>query len=491
MAISDSIGAGVALAEPAAAHTAPARAARAQSGLLWLVIGLLAWAPLPLASHRPWSWTLLAVAIGGLLLLGCLAALLEPRAVRVPAALWLAGFLFGAVLVWSFLQSEPGLPPALAHPVWSWPLPEAGAVQPLPALATESGRHALLRLMSYGGAFWLAYAVAQDRARARSLFGALIVIGAGYAAFGLLRHFAGWENIFWHVPAPYRGVVSATFVNRNHFATYANLAVIAGLALLLEPLLQRSVRGWRGLTLAVARHLLERRGLLLLAVLLTVVASLLTGSRGGLLSLALALPVLLGIVLHKARLGWRPVALLVLVVALVGCGLLRLGGDLTLQRFEQSLDDADPERGSRVGVWLLSLELIAERPLLGHGHGSFESAFAQVRDERFGVIWDQAHNTYLEHAVELGLPAAGALYGAILLLVGLCLRGVAVRRRDQIFPIAALAATVLVGSHALVDFSIQIPAVALAYATLLGIGCAQSLPTAPSRAAAATAGPAT
>src|SRR5919106_6042337 len=95
---------------PPSTETATGLSVRAPSCLLWLVIGLLAWAPLPLASHRPWSWTLLAVITGGLLLLWWLASLLAAWPVRVPAAVWLAGALFGAVLVWSWVQGQPGLP---------------------------------------------------------------------------------------------------------------------------------------------------------------------------------------------------------------------------------------------------------------------------------------------------------------------------------------------------------------------------------------------
>ena len=42
------------------------------------------------------------------------------------------------------------------------------------------------------------------------------------------------------------------------------------------------------------------------------------------------------------------------------------------------------------------------------------------------------------------------------------------RRRDQVFALAAVGATVLVALHALVDFSLQIPAVAVTFAALLG-----------------------
>jgi hypothetical protein len=38
----------------------------------------------------------------------------------------------------------------------------------------------------------------------------------------------------------------------------------------------------------------------------------------------------------------------------------------------------------------------------------------------------------------------------------------------------AVSAAVLLGSNALFDFSVQIPAVAITFAALLGMGCAQS-----------------
>ena len=121
--------------------------------------------------------------------------------------------------------------------------------------------------------------------------------------------------------------------------------------------------------------------------------------------------------------------------------------------------------------------MVAERPWQGHGYGNFEAAFAQHRDERFGDRVDMAHNTYIEHLVELGVPATLLLYLGPLLLFGYCVRGVFARRRDQLFPLVAVGATVLVALHALVDFSLQIPAVAVTYAALLGIGVAQATPS--------------
>ena len=63
---------------------------------------------------------------------------------------------------------------------------------------------------------------------------------------------------------------------------------------------------------------------------------------------------------------------------------------------------------------------------------------------------------------------------AIGMLALKCLAGAINRQRDSIAPVVATAATLLVGVHALVDFSLQIEAVTLTFMALLGAGLAQS-----------------
>ena len=80
----------------------------------------------------------------------------------------------------------------------------------------------------------------------------------------------------------------------------------------------------------------------------------------------------------------------------------------------------------------------------------------------------------MESALELGIPAAIALILAVGTTAFYCLIGIRRRRRDVIYPAVGLAATVLVAVHSLVDFSLQIPAVAVTYSLLMGVACAQS-----------------
>lgn len=126
----------------------------------------------------------------------------------------------------------------------------------------------------------------------------------------------------------------------------------------------------------------------------------------------------------------------------------------------------------------MTLAAIAERPLLGYGHGAYQELFLLKYNPELGRIgiFDHAHNDYLQAVAELGLPAAGALLMALLMLWGLCLAVAVTRRRRLLYPLVASASGVLVGLHAVTDFSLLMPAVAMTFAAILGIGCAQSRP---------------
>jgi O-antigen ligase len=201
-------------------------------------------------------------------------------------------------------------------------------------------------------------------------------------------------------------------------------------------------------------------------------ASLLTASRGGFLSLAVALAVVLLLVVLITRPRVAVGASAVLAAAAIGAVLVWLSGSTLLERLDQGQDAA------RLPIYQDTFDMIAARPWTGHGYGTYEQSFKLYQDRSAGpFLVDKAHNSYLEHLSELGIPATVLLYLGPFILFLFCLRGVFVRRKDKIFPLLAASATVLVAVHALVDFSLQIPAVAVAYAVILGMGVAQSVPS--------------
>ena len=56
---------------------------------------------------------------------------------------------------------------------------------------------------------------------------------------------------------------------------------------------------------------------------------------------------------------------------------------------------------------------IADNPALGFGYGTFSDSFRLYDNTELPYHYDRAHNTWLEDAFELGLPAALALYLAM------------------------------------------------------------------------------
>ena len=329
---------------------------------------------------------------------------------------------------------------------------------PLVGLGAEAGRAALLRLIAYGGAFWAGMMLLRERERARWLLTGFVGVATAYAVYGIINHLVGWETVLWEdYQKSYAGWVSSTFINRNSFATYANMAILAGLGLLVEPFLKaRGADDARRIARETMEKLLEQRGALLVAIVVLVAAMLLSGSRGGFLSIIVAVVFMLLLAFAETR-PRLPVLLAALAgVLLAGAAVVWVAGEGMLQR----LSEIEGTGEGRTMIWQDTLAMIGVRPELGHGYGTYPHTFPLYQDlsaQPLGV--DLAHDTYLEHAAELGLPATVLLYTGPVLLFLYCVRGVFVRRREQVFPLVAASVTVLVAVHSLVDFSLQIPAV--------------------------------
>ena len=61
----------------------------------------------------------------------------------------------------------------------------------------------------------------------------------------------------------------------------------------------------------------------------------------------------------------------------------------------------------------------------------------------------------------------------------ICIQGLRNRGKDWVYPSVGIAASVLAGIHAWFDFSLQMPAVAMTFAAILGVACAQSYSSRP------------
>lgn len=441
-----------------------------------LLLSVTLLSPLPFASNRPWAWSLLAVLVGILLVVWSYRVATGKSRVAVPfARLWPVAVPFGLVLGWAAMQTSSAMPEHLWHPMWGEAFAALGRTPPTGAISVDPGRTAtaILRLASYAGIFWLAVQLGRDRALAREAMIAFCAAETVYALYGLIVHFSGWENILWFPKWAYPHDLTATFVNRNAYGAYAGLGVLSCIGLFIHSLRPSRTGGNRG-AYDVVETLLLRALPYLACGLIVGTALLLSHSRGAFLSTGLSLGVLL-LLLAVAGV-MRPRVALPMVAAILLLGLLAVtvSGDGTITRLaEETSVDQETQRTS---VYRLTLQAIADGPYTGFGLGAFQAAFRMYRDTALPdpLVWEYAHNIPLETAMDLGIPGATLLALCFVAIAAAGLRGLSIRRRDRIYPILAVASTVLIGAHGLVDFSAQIPAVAAGFALLLGLGYTQS-----------------
>jgi hypothetical protein len=333
---------------------------------------------------------------------------------------------------------------------------------------------ALLRLLTAASVFWLALQLSGDAMRAHLLVWSVVGISACYAAVGLFAlGFMQNGRVFAEYGAIKR--VTSTFVNQNNYVTFAGIGLIAVVAAILR-IYRRAFRQTGGLLRLKIATLIKTTGsqaaipLALAAVILA--ALLLTSSRGGILSTGFGLFVLFILNLGRTRRpSWNEVLLVVFATLLVGVAFIGFGDAFVGRITEQGLHDP-----GRPAVLMVTLRSILSAPFLGFGYGTFSTAFPMFRDDSIGIlmVWDKAHDTYLEVFQGLGLLFGAMLIGCVAVLAWDCLKGARTRQRDATIPAIAASVSFLVGINAFVDFSLQIQAVTLTYLAILGAGVAQA-----------------
>ena len=422
-------------------------------------LATVALAPLPYGGIYT-SWLMLLVALSAVIL-GALVALAGRARGPELRVVLLAGAFPATVLLLNLLQQSSLLP---TSPVWS-DLPIV--VDPLPTSTRGVGQVETAQALLFALLVLCGHMVARGGFALRILR-ALAYAGAFYALIALGYEFVAPDRLLLTEKRAYLGDLTTPFVNRNTAATfYGSCALI--------------------LTAFVARARLGRSSRLaatgdVAALVLTFAALGLTGSRAGIaLSLLAMAAAYLGSTRGYLRAGsgrtpWLLLAALPVLMVLV----------VLSERFA----DDGIAGGGRIETYALSLQLVAERPLTGWGLGTFPHVFPSVRDGAIRGIWDRAHSTPLEWAVEGGVPFALALLFVLSAIGWRCLvlfrqarepyHGATQRERGlALRPLCAFLVLGLALAHSTLDFSFDITGYLAFCAFVTGLGTS-SVPSAAS-----------
>lgn len=336
-------------------------------------------------------------------------------------------------------------------------------------------REALLEWGTMLLLFVSAAALARDsEKRYRLLWG--IAVWTGLLGLIAVVQSVSWnDRILWLRTAPEDSIPLGPFVNHNHFAAYVEMGTLAAVGLLLAVLARPAGRlSASGIRVALGDRewALPRALALGLLAVLGVGGLALAGSRGGALSFAAGVLALALVGARRTR-AWLSFVGLALALLGLGAGLAAwvAPDPRGLQQTPFVSAQADPSAVHRLDAYAKTLRILVDHPVTGTGLGTFPWAYARYEREGEWIGMAQAHNDFLQFASETGIP------GLVLLAWGLVVFGWRVLRpalgSGQHVPrwttAAAAAAVLAVLFHSVLDFSLQVPAVAALFSVLLGV----------------------
>jgi O-antigen ligase len=445
---------------------------RISSFALFIVVAV---APFPFGSTEPAASAFWCIVLG----VGLIAA--SPRELRrqhIP----LVGLAAIVILAYAFvlheqLAARPWI--ALPHPLWEETAKILGTpITPSVSIARNQPLFALGAPLANVLAIVCSFIVCIDRVHARRLLRVIAWSGSVYAVYGIAAYLIEPTHILWREKIAYRDVLTSTFVNRNTAAIYFGSCAVLWLLILSQYWRRRLAEGriyWRTLPRLILLNA-PRRELFALAMLLVCLAAMLmTNSRAGIVFSLFALVGAFALYFYRDFPRRRSFFISLGVGGLTALLFLQILGGAVSGRFNvQGLSDE-----GRFDVYRSSLRMIADHPWFGTGLGTFAWSFPTYRSTNISMwgVWDRAHSTPLELATDLGLPLAGLIILAWLIILAVLIRGIGIRQRDLIVPVGAFVVAVLGLVHSLIDFSLQIPGYSIVVFAMVGAGLAQSFPS--------------
>ncbi len=293
--------------------------------------------------------------------------------------------------------------------------------------------------------------------RLRTFCAALAVAGFLIAVMGIAQYFTAEGKLYWTWKLENGGRMFGPYVNRNHFAGLMEMLCPLALGMALVP-----------------EHRLTQRWFWSALAVVTGGAVVLSGSRGGALSLGLAV-VAFSLLIAAQRAGKRAVIWLLAAMFVTGGAVLALDRGELLARYEAVLRpnqfQQEDAAAYRIVAWRDTFRLIRETPVIGSGLDTFATRFPAARSFATDLVWTHAHNDYLQFLAETGL--IGGLIAVWMLLAGgrETVRNLA---RTSGTATGALLAAIAAGciafiAHGWLDFNFHIPANASCFAVLAAL----------------------
>lgn len=301
-----------------------------------------------------------------------------------------------------------------------------------------------------------------NRKRFQSISLTIIIFGSIMALYGILQYLANAESIYGLRPSG-QALPFASFFNRHHFAAFMEMTLGLTLGLLFGDATKKN-----------------KKIFFIIAAVVMGMAILLTGSRGGIISLLCVIGFVLFWNFFKNREikdfdGDEDVKRFFLkrnfmlfggglaLIAFLFLGVLFLGGDQSLLRgFGLAGVEGDVTTG-RSHFWSVALQIFFAHPIIGAGFDAFGVAFTRYDTWSGAFRIEQAHNDYLQILADSGVLGFACIAAFIFLLFRQGIQTIKTHTDKFVMngSIGAFAGCFGILIHSFFDFPLRTPSNAL------------------------------
>ncbi len=298
-----------------------------------------------------------------------------------------------------------------------------------------------------------------------------VVILAGIIAFiAILQQFSSGGKLYWFRPSP-GGNPGGPWVNINQYAAYIEMICPLALGLFLYhrpstsheySFRQRLVSFFS----SPGSNLYFFYGTIFLLLCSSVIISL---CRGGIITILVSC--VLFALFASIRLGRYGRASFWIAVCLVLLFITSIGWQPVVDEFSYAFNATGGIRDGRIQLWGDTLGMIRDYAVLGSGFGTFLDVYPSYKTIAGDLIFDHAHNDYLEMLSDGGVVGflLAAWFCAAVLLHGIKKIRMRRDRFAVLLGIGAFTGICAALMHIVVDFNLHNGAVGLYFFFLCGL----------------------
>jgi O-antigen ligase len=309
----------------------------------------------------------------------------------------------------------------------------------------------------------------------------LAILGGALAIVGIAQKAMPRGVIYGFWTPTMNGSIFGPFVNKNHFAGWMVMALPVVLGWLWAMAIKagptRAGSTIRDYVLWLGSPAANQMLLTIFAMALMTLSLFMTLSRSGIVAFVVAVVVIAGHLVRQREAGARRFIGPVYVAALVVFAIATVGVETISARFGNG--DA-ATLNLRLPIWHDALRVASDFPLVGSGVNTFGDTMLLYQTALPEVHVREAHNDYLQLAVEGGILFAAALVVAVIAFIRVVRTRLSESHGSSYWiRLGAVTGLLAIALQSVLEFSLQMPGNAALFVVLCALALHQPLEASP------------